>query len=142
MQKKNAKNGQKPEAELFGELIAEISENKENHVFQQLNSDGELEVVVIVLEPGMIWYSQNPEILLIDGTYKTNTENFILFVFLIQNSQLKGLPVAFAFMRLVRIYFFFTSLYQVRRAWNTEHRISVLQYNRLLIKKSLIIALF
>ena len=45
------------------------------------------------------WFFENPDILHIDCTYKVNCENFVLCNFLVQNKRLKGLPVAFAFMR-------------------------------------------
>jgi hypothetical protein len=91
--------GGRNESELLNEVIEEIRDHRANEVFQQVDEDGVLESVVIVLESGKIWYAQNPDILHIDGTYKTNVENYILFVFLIQNDRLNGLPVAFAFMR-------------------------------------------
>ena len=45
------------------------------------------------------WFHQNPDILHVDSTYKINLENYVLCNFLVQNQRLKGLPVAFAYMR-------------------------------------------
>ena len=45
------------------------------------------------------WYQSFPEVVHIDGTFKVNKENYILLVILVQNANLRGVPVALSFIR-------------------------------------------
>jgi len=45
------------------------------------------------------WYQQYPEIIHIDGTYRTNARKYALFSFVVQSSTLSALPCCFAYMR-------------------------------------------
>ena len=38
------------------DIVNEITEHEGNHVFQQVDDEGVLQVMVIVLEPGKLWY--------------------------------------------------------------------------------------
>ena len=45
------------------------------------------------------WFDKFGNIIHIDATYKVNYENYILYIFLCQDSLLRGLPIATCYMR-------------------------------------------
>lgn len=55
-----------------------------------------MEFLVLVVEVQKEWYAN---IIDIDAKYRTKYENYGLFSFIVQDQNLRRLPVAFAFMR-------------------------------------------
>jgi hypothetical protein len=86
------------EPEKFEAIINRIIDNPNNDVFIN-NEEGAMTGCFFSLEKQKEWFAKYGKLVHIDATYRVNKENYLLYVFLSQDQNLRGLPVAFCYMR-------------------------------------------
>lgn len=82
----------------FAETIKAIKVDPNNYVDVKLDADGNVQACFICFKEQKDWFSKYSEMINIDSTYKINIENYILFIFIGQNAELRGIPLAFCFL--------------------------------------------
>ncbi|CAF2786046.1 unnamed protein product [Rotaria sp. Silwood2] len=93
--------GNQSDPELLHTWIDEIlNENSSNSIKIKIkiNENGTLECLYIQTVHMKEWFDKYSNILHIDSTLKINIENYQLFICLVQNANLKGVPVAYCLM--------------------------------------------
>jgi hypothetical protein len=75
--------------EKLEKLLDELKQNPQNTIETKTSADGILESCFIILDFQKDWLTLYPEILHLDGTYKTQDERYILFTFLVQVREKK-----------------------------------------------------
>jgi hypothetical protein len=82
----------------FSQVVSRIKSNPDNEV--HVNTvDGSMEACFITLKSQREWFEKYPDIIHLDATYKICMENFILYIFLAQDKNLAGVPIAFCLMK-------------------------------------------
>jgi hypothetical protein len=82
----------------FSQVVSRIKSNPDNEV--HVNTvDGSMEACFITLKSQREWFEKYPDINHLDATYKICMENFILYIFLAQDKNLAGVPIAFCLMK-------------------------------------------
>ncbi|CAF5108892.1 unnamed protein product [Rotaria sp. Silwood1] len=93
--------GDKSDPELLKTWINQIlNDNSENSVQIKINDNGVLECLYIQTSQMKTWFKKYSNIVHIDSTFKVNIENYQLYICLVQNANLKGVPVAYCLMKL------------------------------------------
>jgi len=91
--------GSQTDPELLQALIDEIlNENSQNSVQIKVDENGILQCLYIQTYQMKVWFKKYPNIVHIDSTFKVNIENYQLYICLVQNANLKGVPVAYCLM--------------------------------------------
>ncbi|CAF4042531.1 unnamed protein product, partial [Rotaria sp. Silwood1] len=91
--------GDKSDPELLKTWINQIlNDNSENSVQIKINDNGVLECLYIQTSQMKTWFKKYSNIVHIDSTFKVNIENYQLYICLVQNANLKGVPVAYCLM--------------------------------------------
>lgn len=88
----------KPEDEKIADFLNELKQNDAIIEYKK-NEDDELEAVFLITNKQLNWYNKYAQMVHIDATFKVNKENYILYVFLSQDSYLHGLPVAYCLLK-------------------------------------------
>ena len=96
--KMEIENKNKSEEERLAGVLCEM---KSNQHFVELykNANNELECIFITFRQQFEWFKKYPSFLHIDSTFKVNIENYLLYVFLGHDSNLRGIPFAFCLMK-------------------------------------------
>ncbi|CAF1668593.1 unnamed protein product, partial [Rotaria sp. Silwood1] len=93
--------GDKSDPELLKTWINQIlNDNSQNSVQIKINDNGVLECLYIQTSQMKTWFKKYSNIVHIDSTFKVNIENYQLYICLVQNANLKGVPVAYCLMKL------------------------------------------
>jgi hypothetical protein len=93
-------HGDKDEAEKVQDFINKLMEISDNNTVSIMTDEnGTLDALFLQNLQMKTWYESFPEVLHIDTTFKVNIERYLLFVMLVQNSNLNGVPVGFALVR-------------------------------------------
>ncbi|CAF1492282.1 unnamed protein product [Adineta steineri] len=91
--------GNSTDPELLQSWIDEmLSQNKINSVQIKTDENGILQCLFIQTSQMKTWFEKYINIAHIDSTFKINIENYQLYVCLVQNANLKGVPVAYCLM--------------------------------------------
>ncbi|CAF1026395.1 unnamed protein product [Brachionus calyciflorus] len=81
-------------------LIEKIkNEDIENKVAYSLDNDNQLQCLFIQTKFQANWFKNFDTIIHIDGIFKLNVENYLLYVILVQDSNCNGRPVSYCLMK-------------------------------------------
>ena len=87
------------ETEALKQLLNALKEkDAKNRIETSVDGDGILQLFV-QLEFQQEWFHLYGQLIHIDGTFKVNCENYLLYVIMAQNSNGKGRPVAYCWMK-------------------------------------------
>ena len=94
------KEGDDVQTEALKELLKTIEGNDtKNRARTNINEEGVLQCLFLQLEYQLEWLQLYGQLFHIDGTFKVNTENYLLYVIMVQNSNGEGRPVAYCWMK-------------------------------------------
>ena len=75
-----------------------LHENPNNSIQMKVNENGNLECLYIQTMQMKSWFQQYSNTIHIDSTFKLNIENYQLYICMVQNINLKGVPVSYCLM--------------------------------------------
>jgi len=87
-----------PEDEKIEKILDDLKNNNTIVNFKK-NEEDELEGIFIATKEQVNWFNHYAQMIHIDATYKVNKENFVLYVFLAQDSYKHGLPIAYCLLK-------------------------------------------
>ncbi|CAF3460435.1 unnamed protein product [Rotaria sp. Silwood2] len=91
--------GNQSDSELLHTWIDNIlNQNSDNSIKIKINENGTLECLYVQTMTMKTWFNKYSNILHLDSTFKINIENYQLYICLVQNAGLKGVPVAYCLM--------------------------------------------
>jgi hypothetical protein len=97
---RTAKRGGRTESEILATWIDEFVKAKPGNVAEKLvGNDGVLQCIFVQSGEMRKAFQSFPELQIIDGTFKVNAQNYLLFVQMAQDGGKHGLPVSYCFMR-------------------------------------------
>ncbi|CAF3367722.1 unnamed protein product [Rotaria socialis] len=100
-----------------------LSEDSNNSIKIKTNENGTLECLYIQTMQMKAWFNKYSNILHLDSTFKVNIENYQLYICLVQNASLKGVPVAYCLMTTGNkdnLQFFYSSISEDNDLTQTE----------------------
>ena len=102
-QKKRDRPKVSPEKDIETEALKKLLEtlrdqDTKNTIKTKVSDDGKLECLFLQLEFQLEWLQLYGQLIHIDGTFKVNCENYLLYVIMVQNSNGEGRPVAYCWM--------------------------------------------
>ena len=87
------------EDQNFEAIVNNIMNDPANYVKLKRDSNNVITSLFFVLSCQKNWFEKFGNLTHIDATYRVNIENYVLYIFLCQDSLLRGLPVASCLMR-------------------------------------------
>jgi len=83
----------------FEAIVNNIMKDSSNFIRSRKDAKGIMSSLFFVLGCQKNWFEKFGNLTHIDATYKVNLENYVLYIFLCQDSSLRGIPVATCLMR-------------------------------------------
>ena len=88
-----------PESEALRVLLQTLKDKDSKNKVRTQVVDGILQSLFLQLEFQAEWLQLYGQLFHIDGTFKVNCENYLLYVVMVQNSNGEGRPVAYCWMK-------------------------------------------
>ncbi|CAF1088511.1 unnamed protein product [Brachionus calyciflorus] len=112
------------EGKKLKKLIEQIkNEDSKNKVVCELDENNQLNCLYIQTNFQIEWFKNYGSLIHLDGTFKLNCENYLLYVILVQDSNCNGRPIAYCFMRnetLENLEFFYKTFTEINDIENVQ----------------------
>jgi hypothetical protein len=111
------------ETAALKELLKTLEDNDSKNIVRTKVVDGVLQSLFIQLDFQLEWLQLYGQLFHIDGTFKVNCENYLLYVVMVQNSNGEGRPVAYCWMKaetMENLEFFYTEILNMPRLSETK----------------------